>query len=206
MSIPPTNRLAGAALVTGGLAWSLSYWLRDAAGDATSGGLVAAAIVTGVLGVVTVMLGLPGWYAAQADRARWAGLVAFVLVFTALPILEIGSLVFAAAQPGLGLGPEAEFETATALAGGLFVYGLAGTNLGLVFLGFVTWRAKVLPRPAAAMVALGPLLIFAPVDFAYGEAVALSVCFLGISWIGWALGGGRTDRSETASRPATAMV
>ena len=105
MSIPPTNRLAGAALVTGGLAWSLSYWLRDAAGDATSGGLVAAAIVTGVLGVVTVMLGLPGWYAAQADRARWAGLVAFVLVFTALPILEIGSLVFAAAQPGLGLGP-----------------------------------------------------------------------------------------------------
>ena len=64
----------------------------------------------------------------------------------------------------------------------------------------------MLPRPAAAMVALGPLLIFAPVDFAYGEAVALSVCFLGISWIGWALGGGRTDRSETASRPATAMV
>jgi hypothetical protein len=206
MSIPTPSRLAGTALALGGVLWSVSYWFRDAAGDATTGGLVTASILTGVVGVALTLLGLPGWYVAQAHRVRVAGLVSFAVVFTALPILEFGSMVFAAAQPGLGLPSDTEFETATGLATGLFVYALAGTNLGLVALGVCTLLARVFPRPAAAMVTAGPLLIFAPVGFAYGEAVALSVCFLGIAWIGWVLATGRTQSVETTGQPVPAMV
>lgn len=200
------RRLAGSALLVGGLALSLSYWLQDAAGrEATTGPLVGTAIVADIFGALLVPLGLTGWLVAHARNGRVpaGALIAFTMTALGFPILEVGSSIFTAAAPGIE-GVE-EFETVTALTAGLFAFGLIGTNLGMVVLGVVGWRARVFPRPASLMVAAGPLLVFAlPFSFPFAEALVLSVGFLGLAWVGWSMV--RENASGFAAQDAPALV
>jgi hypothetical protein len=199
MSFPPTTRLAGGALAAGGVTMSVAYFLKEVAPD--SGTLLDVAVATNVLGVLLVMLGLPSWYAAQAHRVRIAGLVSFLVVFTGLPLLELTSSTFALVEASTGNDP---WDATSGLLTTLFLYGIAGANLGLVAFGVCTVVANVLPRPAGLMVAVGPLLLLAPLPFPFAEPVALSIAFLGVAWLGWSIAGAATV-SDTTNR-ASAMV
>lgn len=170
------------ALVAGAVLMSYSYFAQEALGERLDGALVVVTLVAHVVGVLAIALGLPAWQAVQAHRTPVAGAVGMVLVFFGLPVLEIVGATFAAAssqQVGL---EEAVMETP--LFWGV-IAAMAAANLGLLVLAVATFRAGVLPRPAAVLVFIGPLLAYlSPVSFPYDEAVALSLAFLGMAWIG----------------------
>lgn len=205
--MPSPFKLAGLALMASGCALTVSYFLKEVVGDDVSSGLGAAAVLTNIAGVLLLLLGLPAWYAAQAHKVPRLGLVAMLMVFTGYPLLELGSAMFASAMPGVQeVAPTIEeLQDITPLTLGLFMFGLAATNLGTMVLGVVSFAAAVFPRPASAMVAVAPLLVFAPNEFPFGEELALTVGFLGFSWIGWSLVVGR-EHGQTAQENVASMI
>jgi hypothetical protein len=141
--------------------------------------------VMGILflaGKVFVLLGLVGLYLRQANSAGRFGLVAFLIALagTGLMIASDWSEVFTA--PILyDLAPEL-FETsppALIMAG--FILNFVTETLGWLLFGIATFRARVLPRPAALLVAAGPLIplmIDIPWSFVFGNA---AIIWLGVA-------------------------
>ena len=103
-----------------------------------------------------LLLGLPGLYAAQSERAGRLGLVSFLMVF-------FGTLFFAvsnnygfiapvlAAQAPAMLDAINTYPPVVALNGLLAV----GFFLGFIFFGIATLRARVLPRQTGILMAIG---------------------------------------------------
>lgn len=130
-----------------------------------------------------LIVALPGMYAAQASAVGLVGLIGHALLTLGLLLL-----VLLAATPLL----YPSFNAAPPENFALFILGIALTA-GLLLTGFATFRARVLPRPAAMLVLAATAGFF--FDFFIAEflpAVVLragSVLFgivlaLGFGWIG----------------------
>jgi hypothetical protein len=165
------------------------------------------------------MLGIAGLYAKQVEKSGWLGLVGYLLFSgfwafsVALHFIEAFiSPVVATVAPkfveGL-LGMVNGHATEINLGALPTVYGLLiGLGMyvigGLLF-GIATFRARVLPRWAGGLLALGtilPPLLSSMVHHPYDRFFAVPVG-LALAWLGYAL---LSERREPVSEPVLGKV
>jgi hypothetical protein len=166
------------------------------------------------------VLGLAGIYARQAVKAGWLGLVGFILLSLWMVTIMGFSFVEAFILPHLA-------TTTPALADAwmkMFNGGTSNLSLGVLptlwtltapiyilgglLFGVATFRARILPRPPAVLLALGTVL--APVAALLSLSAQPKVAIptgLALAWLGYALM--TEQRSPSAildDRVATAAV
>jgi hypothetical protein len=143
-----------------------------------------------------LLLGLPGLYAAQSERAGRLGLVSFLMVF-------FGTLFFAVSNnygfiaPVLAAQAPAMLDAINAYPPVITLNSLlaVGFFLGFIFFGIATLRARVLPGQAGVLIAIGSPLqlvggvlsqfVFEPL-FIVVILGALALA-LGLTWAGYSL-------------------
>jgi len=146
------------------------------------------------------VLGMAGLYARQVKESGWLGLVGFVLLslwfvlvmgFTfveafILPHVATAVPAFVEGWMGMLVGPASKFDlgvmpTLWTLSGPIYILG------GLLF-GIGTFRARILPRWAGVLLAVGTLMapIAALLPNASQPKIAIPVG-LALAWMGYAL-------------------
>ncbi len=174
-------------------------------------------VIVHILGVAMCLfglLGVAGIYTRQVSAAGWTGLAGYLLMtlFYTLslgfqfveafvsPALTTNSPAFVEGILGIASGDGSEMDlgalpTVYSITGGMYVLG------GLLF-GVATFRAGILPRRAAALLAVGTLLpiLGAAVPHPWDRAFAAPMG-LALAWLGYALW---TERREYAATPVTA--
>ncbi|MEO9230699.1 MAG: hypothetical protein ABI216_17390 [Devosia sp.] len=146
------------------------------------------------------LLGLTGIYSRQAEKSGWVGLagylllnlwLAIVLGFTFVEVFILPALatmaptfveawlgIFNGTSNGINLGT---LPTVWTITGPLYILG------GLLF-GIATFRARILPRWAGVLLAvgtaMGPLAALLPLDLQPKVAVPVGIALL---WLGYAL-------------------
>ena len=146
------------------------------------------------------VLGMAGLYARQVKESGWLGLVGFVLLslwfvlvmgFTfveafILPHVATAVPAFVEGWMGMLVGPASKFDlgvmpTLWTLTGPIYILG------GLLF-GIGTFRARILPRWAGVLLAVGTLMapIAALLPNASQPKIAIPVG-LALAWLGYAL-------------------
>lgn len=143
-----------------------------------------------------LLLGLPGLYAVQCERAGRLGLVSFLM-------LSFGTLFYAvsnnygfiapvlAAQAPVMLEAIHAYPPVVTLNARLIV----GFFLGFILFGIATLRARVLPRQTGILMAIGSPLIMvgAGLSFPVLEQLWIIVILgslalsLGLAWAGYSL-------------------
>ena len=160
------------------------------------------------------LIGLTGLYARQVEEAGWLGLAGYLLfsLFYALTLPFVFAQAFilpllattapAFVQSWLGIiNPESPVEmNLGALPVLYWLAGFAGYMIGGLLFGIATFRAHILPRWAAGLLAVaGP---FGPVAVALlPHALERYVGMpqgLALAWLGYAL---FSERREQASEP-----
>jgi len=166
---------------------------------------------------VLFLLGVAGLYARQQRKTGWLGLAGFLALFVSW-VLQAG-FVFTSAL----VLPQVAATAPDFVAGFLGIAsGAATTGIGMlpqlylavgllyllggVLFGVATFRARVLPRAAGALLALGavlPLLFSTVVSHPYDRYFAIPVA-LAFVWMGYALfTESRRQVIETTTGPAT---
>ena len=146
-----------------------------------------------LLGTVLLLLGLVGLYAGQSEAAGVLGLVGFLVAF-------LGTALFSGAvwfelfiTPSLAAEAPELAEAELGLAG--FVVSFLLVVLGWFLFGAATLRARVYPRPTAALLMVGAVASFAPIPL---SGIVLSVA---VAWLGLVL---FTGGAATAGQPSRA--
>jgi hypothetical protein len=160
-------------------------------------------------GEMFVLLGLPGWYARQANRAGVVGLLGFVLFFFALLLSGIGgSIIDLFIKPWLSQGAPALLQTAPPLA--LLLFLLAGSVLsvvGALLLGIATLRARVYSRGTVILLLVATfangLTPFFTQFKPYFGSTTLILISLSLAWFGYALWSRTTAEEGQGSRAAS---
>ena len=143
-----------------------------------------------------LLLGLPGLYAAQSERAGRFGLVSFLMLFFGTLFLAVSgnygfiAPVLAAEAPAM-LDAILAYPPVIALNALLAV----GFFLGFIFFGIATLRARVLPRQAGFLMIIGsPLnMIGSVLGLLVSEALWIVAILgalalgLGLAWAGYSL-------------------
>jgi hypothetical protein len=151
---------------------------------------------------ILAMLGITGLYARQVEKSGWLGLAGYLLFSgfwafsVALHFIEAFiSPVVANAAPkfvegllGMVAGHANEFNLgALPTVYGLLI-GVVGYVLGGLLFGIATFRARVLPRWAGGLLAIGTLLpvllssvVHHPFDRLFAVPVGLALIWLGYS-------------------------
>jgi hypothetical protein len=146
------------------------------------------------------LLGMAGLYARQAEKTGWLGLagylvfslwLALILGFTfvevfILPIVATAAPTFVAGWLGMFTGTASEIDLGAlpivwTISGPIYILG------GLLF-GIATFRARILPRWAGILLAvgtvIGPVAILFPPELQPKVAVPVG---LALAWLGYAL-------------------
>jgi hypothetical protein len=162
------------------------------------------------------LIGLTGLYARQANEAGWLGLAGYLLfsLFYALtlpfvfaqafilPLLATTAPAFVESWLGIIKNPGAPVEMNLGALPVLYrLAGFAGYLIGGLLFGIATFRAGVLPRWAAGLLAvagpLGPVAVaLLPHALERYAGVPLG---LALVWLGYAL---FSERREQAAEPA----
>jgi len=187
MSSSPLIRLGAISAAIGSTLLIITHILDPLVGsplpEASTLGLVLALAFTAhvPLFAVAVAVAVVGLHLGQSDRSGRFDLLSTVLALVGL-IAMAGP-----AWNGLFVGPVlraeapalAEQDPALTMAGGLV--SLVLYALGLLLFAIATWRAGVLPRPAAALVAAG-LVLAIPLEGAFPAVLVLYP--VGMAWLG----------------------
>jgi hypothetical protein len=177
---------SGLALVIGGILYSAA-WILFAAIDPEhnqyTGFWWRPLNFMVIVGSILIALGLPGFYAFQAEPAGWPGLIGVTMLFVGMLLAGVaGQAVETFTLPHLGQVP-AEARIIFNVAGPLFFF-------GLIITGVVAWRAGVYPWLAGVA-----LIVFAldglvakyvprPLRLRWGMAALYSAV---IAWLGFFL-------------------
>lgn len=199
MSSTTLFRLSGLSLLLGGLLAAVPIHPNASSGlEYLSDPRTVPAHLLGLMAVLLIMLGLPGLYASQAERAGVLGLVGTVVVFFGTALLEVShNIIDSMVRPALATIPGAAPVLAkggpldsameagplgmiVAVGGPLFL-------LGLIVLGIATIRAGVLPRWVGALPIVAAL--FVPLGFVVPslETIAFTVPYVALGGMGLAL-------------------
>lgn len=165
------------------------------------------AIVMGFFG----LFGMAGLYARQAEKVGWLGLIGFILFSVwlvlvigfsfveafILPRLAVESPAFVAGILGMFTGAASEIDLGVLpliwkASGPMYI-------LGPLLFAIATFRANILPRGAAALLAVGAALtpVAALLPPAYEPKVMIPVG-LGLAWLGYALFSERRAKTPAA--------
>jgi hypothetical protein len=175
MSRTSLYRLSGSALFFGALLSALGYLLKPEVGHDLSwysNPLYLPSSLLTFTGAIFMLLGLPGTYAWQAEKAGKLGVAGFIVSYVGLMVLEVGTgLLYAFIPPLLASNPATQFLVSQPRGGGFegqmgiaflvfFLIGLLGSNIGGLLYGIATFRARVFPRPAAVLIFGGVIVGF----------------------------------------------
>ncbi len=156
------------------------------------------------------LLGLVGIYARQAVKAGWIGLVGFVFLSLWMVAIEGFSFVEAFILPHMATASPALVDAWMKMFNGgtpTISLGVLPTLwtltapiyiLGGLLFGIATFRARIFPRGAAVLLALGTLL--APVAGLLSLAAMPKIAIptgLALAWLGYAL---MTERQAPAAQ------
>jgi hypothetical protein len=194
-------RLAGLSAVVAGLCYVLVgiFHPPNALSSVTSTRWAAVHVLACAMSFFGV-LGLAGLYARQAVKSGWLGLVGFVMLSLwfvlimgfsfveafVLPHLATVTPSFVEGWMGMFNGDPSKIDlgvlpTMWTLSAPLYILG------GLLF-GIATFRARILPRGAAVLLALGtalaPVAGLLPLDSQPKIAIPAG---LALAWLGYAL-------------------
>jgi hypothetical protein len=197
-------RLSGQAVLIGMTIEGIASILYSRAGGVALylDPLVPADDLAKLFGSLIFLIGLPGLYAFQAARAGRLGLAGFALSFVGLALLEVSTeALFAFTGPVLA----AHHQTRFLLLGGLdqnlgggftayFDLSYAVIVAGFLSFGIATFRARVCPRWAGPVIAVGTVaaLVMAPLasvpagPFRLDRIGVVAACFA-FAWCGWHL-------------------
>ena len=161
------------------------------------------------------LFGMAGLYARQVEETGWLGLAGFLL-FTVwmtlvcgfsfveafiLPTLASASPVFVESFLGMLSGTPGAIDLGILSA----IWNISGPMfiLGPLLFGIATFRARLLPRWAGALLALNAVLVplGALVPPEYQARIIMVPVGLALAWLGYALA---SERREKASEPVTA--
>ena len=154
------------------------------------------------------LFGMAGLYARQVEGSGWLGLAGF-LMFTGwmtvvcgasfveafiLPSLTTESPAFIASWMGMFSGVRGAIDLGTLpmiwnLSNLMFV-------LGPLLFGIATWRARILPRAAAVLMALNTVLVplGALVPPAFQPKLIMIPMGIALAWLGYALFAERREK------------
>lgn len=201
-------RWAGLAALAGGIVFGAIQPIHPA-DTLASVTTTAWAVITPLKTVMCVLLlmGITGLYVRQAEEAGWLGLAGYLLlmvswviqtafIFTeafVLPLLATSAPALVAGALGLASG-EASAVNLGALPALYAVVGV-GYILGGVLFGIATFRAQVLPRQAAALLAIAAALtpVTAVLPHAVGRLAAVPTA-VALAWLGYALWSERREQ------------
>ncbi len=145
-----------------------------------------------LLGTVLLLLGLVGLYSSQSEAAGSLGLLGFLVAFLGTALVS-GALWFELfITPSLAVEAPELAEAELGLAG--FALSFLLVVFGWVLFGVATLRARVYPRPAAALLIVGAVASLVPIPL---SGVVLSVA---VAWLGLMLFTGRGLPGEQPSR------
>lgn len=168
---------------------------------------------------VLAMLGLAGLYARQVEQSGWLGLTGYLLLsgFWAFsvalhfieafisPVLVSEAPQFVEGLLGMVAGHASHINLgALPTVYGLLI-GVGGYVLGGLVFGIATFRARVLPRWAGGLLALGtllPVLLSSVVHHPFDRLFAVPVG-LALVWLGSALW---SEQHVPASQPLPGMA
>ena len=194
-------RLAGVSALLAGICYvivGLAHPPHDAASATTMSWLIVhiAACATAFFG----LLGMAGLYARQAAKVGLLGLIGYVLLSLwfalvlgfsfveafIVPQMAVSSPGFVEAWMGMFVGPAGDFDLGVlpalwALTAPLLILG------GLLF-GVATFRARVLPRMAGALLAVSTVV--APVAALLPNAAQPKIAIpmgIALAWLGYSL-------------------
>lgn len=205
-------RLAGSSAVVAGLCFlaiGMFHPVNEPSSvNATWVNVHIAATALGFFG----LFGMAGLYARQVEETGWLGLAGFLL-FTAwmtlvcgfsfveafiLPKLATESPAFIAGWMGMFSGAPSAVDLGILpmlwnISGPIFI-------LGSVLFGIATFRARVLPRWAGALLALNAVLVplGALVPPEYQPKIIMIPIGLALTWLGYALWAERHERAAEA--------
>src|ERR1044071_6638297 len=158
------------------------------------------------------LFGMAGLYARQAEKSRWLGLVGFILFSAWMTLISVFSVVEAFILPGLATTAPKFVESWLGMFTGVpsqvdlgvlpTLWNISGPMFifGPLLFGIATFRARVLPRWAGALLVLAAVLIpvvGALVPPAFQPKVMIPVG-LAVAWLGYAL---FSERRAPASEP-----
>lgn len=203
-------RLSGWAVIAGAVLKTIEYIFQIRSDDPielyTNAQLWLFPI--GFIGTLLFLIGLPGLYANQAERAGKFGLASFVLLFLGYTALEAGSQpVFEILLPFFATDPASQLLIAS--GGALesytplwawFMPSLILANLGGLLYGIATIRARVYSHWAGWLMVLG-----VPGLFLLGDAIGMTIMMAGYIWCGFTLTGTKrlnTGKIEPAAQSA----
>lgn len=162
------------------------------------------------------MLGIAGIFARQVEKSGWLGLAGYLLFSgfwafsVALHFIEafISPVVaniapkFVEGLLGMVAGHASEINLGALPTVYELLIGLVGYVIGGILFGIATFRARVLPRWAGGLLAIGTLLpvlssLSSVVPHPYDRIFAVPVG-LALAWLGYALW---SERREPVSEP-----
>ena len=160
------------------------------------------------------LFGLTGIYARQIEKSGWLGLVGYILMslwlvnlshFTFIEVFVLPPLVTQAptvVESVLGIFTKSAGEIHLGALSTLYdLNGFIGFMIGGVLLGVATFRARILPRWAGALLAIGALLVpFAAVLPSVHEAKVTIPGGIALVWLGYSLWAERRQRAAEPVR------
>jgi hypothetical protein len=155
------------------------------------------------------LFGLTGIYARQAEKTGWQGLAGYILMslwlvnlahFTFIEAFVLPPLVTQAptvVESVLGIFTKSAGEIHLGALSTIYdLNGFIGYMIGGVLFGIATFRARILPRWAGGLLAIGALLVpFAAVLPPVHEAKVTIPGGLALVWLGYSLWAERRQRA-----------
>jgi hypothetical protein len=185
MSSTTLYRLSGICLLVGSVLAVIGAIIGLLSGDPASTMTVAGATISLVGGTLGV-LGLPGMYAIQAQRAAILGLIGVTLMLIYIFILGMfSSALDAIVLPFIATHAPALVQSDPPALGIFFMVGGLLGAMGGILLGIAIMRAAVLPRWAGLLLMIGVVLQFVG-DFLQSPIANLGFLFVMIAfaWLG----------------------
>jgi hypothetical protein len=161
-------------------------------------GMVESAVHT--TWVLLVVFGVLGMHLRQENAAGVFGQIATLVALFGTVTLFGGALTEVTMLPALPEDSPLANEPPPAMLG-VFLVSFVAYVLGLLLFGIATWRARVLPRPAAALWVIGIVLTLALKPVVPGVLLVFGVALV---WLGVATvtpAPSRTAEAEPATAP-----
>jgi hypothetical protein len=166
------------------------------------------------------LFGLTGIYARQVEESGWPGLVGYILMslwlvnlshFTFIEVFVLPPLVTQAptvVESFLGIFTKSAGEITFGALPTLYdLNGFIGYMIGGVLFGIATFRARILPRWAGVLLAIGALLVpFAAALPPVHEAKVTIPGGVALVWLGYSLWAERRQRAVEPVRVSSSSV